>query len=515
MAQGATVKAARPRPARRTRERRAPRGHEPRGSRVLPDQEGDGRYDGNVSQAARGARAEPQRAVPPAADGYERLVSRRAGRRDRALRLHDRRMACRRRADSTSNASSCWRSLPRRPARSCRSSCSGPATTPPKVQWTLTRRHRRRPVGFIVRAARARRAAAADARQPAGGAARGRLLDSRPRRRAATTRWRGQRRGQRARRDAARAAARRARSHGAAAQGHGGDRRRRLHLRRAPAAAAGEPRRRAAARRAGRAAARSRPTSSGWPTGSKPTRRASSRSRFRAARPLGGPAHDVPAARPAAPLLVLTDVSKPLREEERQAWQRLIRVLGHELNNSLAPIKSIAGSLGSLVAREPQPPDWKEDMARPRGHRDARRSAQPLHGRLRAPGAPAAAAARSRSTSPRCVERVVAARDAAARPSSRPRHRRSRPTATSSTAADQPVKNAVEAATETQRRRPRRLVATGSGAPYVEIDVDDEGPGLRTRRTSSSRSSPPSPPAPASGSSSAARSPRPTAARSP
>ncbi len=44
-------------------------------------------------------------------------------------------------------------------------------------------------------------------------------------------------------------------------------------------------------------------------------------------------------------LLVLADVSRALREEERQAWQRLIRVLGHELNNSLAPIQSIAGSL--------------------------------------------------------------------------------------------------------------------------------------------------------------------------
>jgi nitrogen fixation/metabolism regulation signal transduction histidine kinase len=44
-------------------------------------------------------------------------------------------------------------------------------------------------------------------------------------------------------------------------------------------------------------------------------------------------------------LLLLTDVSAALREEERQAWQRLIRVLGHEINNSLAPIKSIAGTL--------------------------------------------------------------------------------------------------------------------------------------------------------------------------
>src|SRR6266513_1305668 len=41
-------------------------------------------------------------------------------------------------------------------------------------------------------------------------------------------------------------------------------------------------------------------------------------------------------------LLVLTDLSRTLREEERRAWQRLVRVLGHEMNNSLAPIKSIA-----------------------------------------------------------------------------------------------------------------------------------------------------------------------------
>jgi nitrogen fixation/metabolism regulation signal transduction histidine kinase len=51
-------------------------------------------------------------------------------------------------------------------------------------------------------------------------------------------------------------------------------------------------------------------------------------------------------------LLVLADVSRPLRDEERQAWQRLIRVIGHEINNSLAPIKSIAGSLESMLARE-------------------------------------------------------------------------------------------------------------------------------------------------------------------
>src|SRR3989475_8017666 len=63
-------------------------------------------------------------------------------------------------------------------------------------------------------------------------------------------------------------------------------------------------------------------------------------------------------------LLVLSDVSRALREEERQAWQRLIRVIGHELNNSLAPIKSLAHSLEQLVVREPKPADWGDDMRR-------------------------------------------------------------------------------------------------------------------------------------------------------
>jgi two-component system nitrogen regulation sensor histidine kinase NtrY len=63
-------------------------------------------------------------------------------------------------------------------------------------------------------------------------------------------------------------------------------------------------------------------------------------------------------------LLVLADVSRPLRDEERQAWQRLIRVIGHEINNSLAPIKSIAGSLESILGRNELPPDWNDDMRR-------------------------------------------------------------------------------------------------------------------------------------------------------
>lgn len=63
-------------------------------------------------------------------------------------------------------------------------------------------------------------------------------------------------------------------------------------------------------------------------------------------------------------LLALSDLSRALREEERQAWKRIIRVLSHEINNSLAPIKSITGSLQSLLGRETLPADLDEDVQR-------------------------------------------------------------------------------------------------------------------------------------------------------
>lgn len=63
-------------------------------------------------------------------------------------------------------------------------------------------------------------------------------------------------------------------------------------------------------------------------------------------------------------LLVLADLTRTLREEELLAWKRLVRVLGHELNNSLTPIKSIAGSLKALLDRDLPAADWKEDTQR-------------------------------------------------------------------------------------------------------------------------------------------------------
>ncbi len=67
----------------------------------------------------------------------------------------------------------------------------------------------------------------------------------------------------------------------------------------------------------------------------------------------GGRPHD---------LIVIADLSRTLREEELQAWQRIVRVLGHELNNSLAPIKSIATSLSTMLKAPKRADDWEDDM---------------------------------------------------------------------------------------------------------------------------------------------------------
>ncbi len=61
-------------------------------------------------------------------------------------------------------------------------------------------------------------------------------------------------------------------------------------------------------------------------------------------------------------LVVFGDLSRPLREEQLRSWQRLVRVLGHELNNSLAPIKSIAATLRTAMEKSPRAPDWEQDM---------------------------------------------------------------------------------------------------------------------------------------------------------
>jgi two-component system, NtrC family, nitrogen regulation sensor histidine kinase NtrY len=175
-------------------------------------------------------------------------------------------------------------------------------------------------------------------------------------------------------------------------------------------------------------------------------------------------------------LLVLTDVSRPLREEERQAWQRLMRVLGHEINNSLAPIKSIAGSLSRLLKREDLPADWRDDAGRGLDVIGARAEALTRF--------TASYARLARLPQPRFAPLDVAG--LVARVSGLETRLavdvRPGPPATVPGDSDQlehllinVVKNAVDASLET---RGRVEIAWTTTPAYVELTVDDEGPGL-------------------------------------
>jgi PAS domain S-box-containing protein len=62
-------------------------------------------------------------------------------------------------------------------------------------------------------------------------------------------------------------------------------------------------------------------------------------------------------------LVVLSDLTRALRQEERQAWQRLVQVLRHEINNSLAPIQSLAGTMRRIITRKPRAGDWEDDLS--------------------------------------------------------------------------------------------------------------------------------------------------------
>jgi len=175
-------------------------------------------------------------------------------------------------------------------------------------------------------------------------------------------------------------------------------------------------------------------------------------------------------------LLVLTDLTRPLREEELQAWQRLVRVLGHELNNSLAPIKSIAGSLESLLQREPRPHDWEDDMRRGLGVIASRSESlsrfMTAYARLARLPQPTLARVRVGE-----LVRRVAGFETRIQPELSPG-----PELSISGDADQLeqvlinlVKNATEASLETHGRV---QVGWGRSGMNVEILIRDEGPGI-------------------------------------
>jgi len=62
-------------------------------------------------------------------------------------------------------------------------------------------------------------------------------------------------------------------------------------------------------------------------------------------------------------LLFITDLKTVLREEELKAWKNLIKVISHEVNNSLYPISSISQTLNKLTTSQTLAPDWKTDMS--------------------------------------------------------------------------------------------------------------------------------------------------------
>lgn len=55
-------------------------------------------------------------------------------------------------------------------------------------------------------------------------------------------------------------------------------------------------------------------------------------------------------------LLVLTDIGEDVRASQLNAWQQIIRVMGHEIRNSLTPVSSLAESLATTqdTARKQQ-----------------------------------------------------------------------------------------------------------------------------------------------------------------
>lgn len=61
-------------------------------------------------------------------------------------------------------------------------------------------------------------------------------------------------------------------------------------------------------------------------------------------------------------LLFLTNVSSILRLEERKAWRNLVRVLSHEINNSLTPLKSFSNSLKTQIEKRETDEILKQEL---------------------------------------------------------------------------------------------------------------------------------------------------------
>jgi two-component system nitrogen regulation sensor histidine kinase NtrY len=179
-------------------------------------------------------------------------------------------------------------------------------------------------------------------------------------------------------------------------------------------------------------------------------------------------------------LLIISDMSRVLREEERQAWQRLIRVLGHELNNSLAPIKSIAGTLTSITGRAGLPAEINLDVQQ--GLQVIENRVESLSRFMQAYTQLARMPAPTKARIG--VETLV--RRAAALETRLPVNVVTGPKIQIDADMDQieqllinVIRNAVDATLDVSREHPGKVdVGWRLGAYTVEIFVVDEGPGL-------------------------------------
>lgn len=179
-------------------------------------------------------------------------------------------------------------------------------------------------------------------------------------------------------------------------------------------------------------------------------------------------------------LLIISDMSRALRAEERQAWQRLIRVLGHELNNSLAPIKSIAGTLTSLTGRAGLPDEV---------HQDVQQGLQVIENRVESLGRFMQAytqLARMPAPTLSRVDVATLVRRAASLERRLPVTVRDGPHMTIEVDPDQVeqllinlIRNAVDASLDASPEHPGTVAIGWRLSAYtVEIFVLDEGPGL-------------------------------------
>ncbi len=175
-------------------------------------------------------------------------------------------------------------------------------------------------------------------------------------------------------------------------------------------------------------------------------------------------------------LLVLADVSRALRDEERQAWQRLIRVLGHEINNSLAPIKSVAQSLQARLGREragTPTGDLAEGLALIGGRAESLSRFMSAYARL----------ARLPRPKPAPLDVATWARRVAGLETRHPVEVREGPSVTIQADGDQLdqllinlVTNAVDAVRQGEGRH--AAVTWGVADGWLEVTVTDDGPGI-------------------------------------